>query len=191
MKKILPLLLLTLFTAGCGTFYSAVDRGGDNTFADNYISIIKELEPLQVTVGITNLSTSDMEIIWDKCRYTDLAGKSYKIIHAGVTFDEKGNGINSETTLKPGESMKDFITPVDAIKMRETLYDRKVMMWATHRQTVEQIFIVGGEINYRQKKELLPLIGKSYALIIIVRVDGEERDYSLTGTITGVIDLLK
>jgi hypothetical protein len=191
MIKIFACLLLTLMAAGCGTFYSAVDRGGDNTFTNTYISITKELEPLQVTIEITNVSTSDMEILWDKCRYTDLAGKSYTIIHTHVTFDEKGNGINPPTILKPGETVNDFITPIDALKHRETLHDRKVMMWATHRETVEQIFIVGEEIDYRNKKELLPLVGKSYALLIVVQVDGEEKEYSLAGKITGVIDLLK
>lgn len=191
MKKIFPCLLLILLGAGCGTFYSAVDKGNDNTFSDNRISITKHLEPLQVTMELTNKSTSDMEILWDKCRYTDLTGKSYKIIHTHVTFDEKGNGINPRTILKPGETVNDFITPIDAIKRRETLHERKTMMWATHHETTEQIYIVGGDINYRNKKELLPLVGKSYSLLLIVQVDGEEKEYTLTGTITGVIDLLK
>lgn len=191
MKKLIPCLLLTLLAAGCGTLYSAVDTSGDNTFEDNYLRITKHLEPLQVTIEITNTSTDDLEILWDECRYTDLAGKSYKIIHTDVTFDEEGNGINPPTLINSGETHTDFITPINAIKRREELHKYKTRMWATHRETTEQIYIVGGDVDYKNKKELLPLVGKSYTLLMVIRVDEEKREYPLVGTITGVVDLFK
>ncbi|MBN2443646.1 MAG: hypothetical protein JXJ04_19960 [Spirochaetales bacterium] len=191
MKIIIVCLLTTFFLAGCGTFYSATDKGEDNSYENEFLIIEKQLTPLQVSLNITNKTDKDMEILWDKCTYRDLSGISYNIIHGGVKFTEDGDVINPPTIVQPHQTHGDFITPLEAIKNREQVHSYKTEMYATHHETVNQIYKVGEDINYRNKKELTGLIGKTYEIFLVFKVDSRELEYTLKGTITEIIDLLK
>jgi hypothetical protein len=191
MKKLIPFVFIPILLTGCGTFYAAVDSGGDNIFEDNSIIVEKHLDPLQVDLKITNKTNKDMEILWDKCLYVDVTGASYDIIHSGVKFTEDGTIINPQTIIKSKQTHVDFITPIEAIKNREQAHEWKTEMYATHHQTTEQIYIIGEDIDYRNQNELVDLVGKEYNIHLVVRVGSKELTYDLTGKLTDIIDLLK
>jgi len=191
MKKLILYVIIAAFLVGCGTFYAAVDSGGDSVFEDNILMVEKQISPLEVGLKITNKTDKDIEILWDKCRYVDLSGASYKVIHGGVNFTEDGNIINPQTIIMPKETHVDFITPIEAIKNRERCHERKTEMYATHHQTTEQIYIIGEDIDYRNQNELADFVGREYKIHLVILVDSEELTYDLTGKITEIIDLLK
>ncbi len=191
MKRLMPFVLIAILLTGCGTFYAAVDSGGDNIFEDNIIMVEKQLDPLQVDLKITNKTNKDIEILWDKCLYVDLTGASYNIIHSGVNFAEDGTIINPQTIIKSKETHVDFITPIEAIKNRAQRHERKTEFYATHHVTTEQIYIIGEDIDYRNQNELVDLVGKEYKIHLVVLVGSEELTYDLTGKIIEIIDLLK
>ena len=191
MKKLLLYILIFTCFMGCTTFYSAVDRGTDTIFEDSILIFEKELDPLQVSFKLTNKTGNDMEILWDKCKYIDTSGNAFNVIHAGVKFRESGNIEVPSTIIAPGKTHSDFITPLDALKNKEQLHERKTEMYATHHQTTNQLYIVGENIDYTKKEELEGFIGREYKIHLVVLVGSKEFTYDLKGTITEIIDLLK
>ncbi|MBN1524892.1 MAG: hypothetical protein JW904_10435 [Spirochaetales bacterium] len=190
MKKLFHLMLVMLFFAGCNTFYAAIDSGGDNVFENNMVVVEKKIQPLQVDLKITNKSDKDIEIVWDKCVYVDLSGESYKIVHSHVQFTEDKQIINPQTIIKPKETHSDFLLPIAAIKNLEKSHERKIMMWATHHETVNQIYKIGDDIDYRNESALKDLIGREYKIYLVVLSGSDEKTLELKGKLTEIIDLL-
>ena len=191
MKRIILFAFIACCLAGCSTFYSAVDKGKDNIFEDNTLIIEKQLTPLEVKLEITNKTDKKAEVLWNKCRYIDLAGKSFEVIHSGTIFKENGNVYIPPVIIAAGETYTDFITPTDALINRKQLHEYNTEMWATHHKTTNQIYIVDQDIDYRNRKELEDFIGKQYEIHLVFNLDSEELTYDLKGTITEIIDLSK
>ncbi|MBN2534940.1 MAG: hypothetical protein JXB88_18810 [Spirochaetales bacterium] len=191
MKKLVIYTLIITCFMSCTTFYSAVDRGGDNIIEDTVLVLEKALEPLQVNFSLTNKSDTNIEILWEKCNYTDFSGKAYKVFCSGTKFKEDGTINIPATIIAPGKTYSDFIAPVDALKNREQLHNYKTEMYATHPQTMNQIYIVGKDIDYTKKKELEGFIGREYTIHLVILAGLEEVTYNAKGKITEVIDLSK
>jgi hypothetical protein len=148
MKRLIPFIFIAILLTGCGTFYAAVDSGGDNIFEDNSIIVEKHLDPLQVDLKITNKTNKDMEILWDKCLYVDVTGASYDIIHSGVKFTEDGTIINPQTIIKSKQTHVDFITPIEAIKNRKLKCMRLIIKQPSRYILSEKILIIETRMNW-------------------------------------------
>jgi hypothetical protein len=189
MKKLVLYGFIIICLMSCTTFYSAVDRGGDNITEDTVLIFEKALDPLQVTFSLTNKTDNSIEILWEKCFYTDFSGNEYKVFHSGVKFEEDGTINIPATIVTPGKTYSDFITPIDALKNKEQLHKYKTEMYATHHQTTGQLYVVGEDIDYTKKKELEGFIGREYKIHLVIFVGSEELTYNAKGKITEIIDL--
>ncbi|MEX2326315.1 MAG: hypothetical protein WD558_01165 [Pseudomonadales bacterium] len=142
MKKLIALLVVAFFVAGCvPTHYvrydiglKEVERPSDAkkrygepkivqfeeegktkySFEDGMLKIVWLPISSQFGFFLTNKTSHSIKIVWDEAVYVDESGVSKRVMHSGVKYIDRNNP-QPFTTVARGATISDIVLPTDNV----------------------------------------------------------------------------
>jgi hypothetical protein len=83
-------------------------------YEDDYINIVWYVDNKQFNFELKNKSDHPLKISWDDISYVDINGKTGRVMHSGVKYNER-NSSQPATTVPKGASLSDILLPTDNV----------------------------------------------------------------------------
>ena len=199
MKKLLPILALTVLMTGCMTYtYSGIYKVGlqevespknikeqfgetkvvnfqdqgvtKYSYEDGLIKIVWLPLSTQFSFNLTNKSDHSIKIIWDEVAYVNENGSSQKVFHSGVKYIDRNNS-QPPTTIVKGANIDDLIMPTDNVYFVSGQYGgwRKLPLFSDEASTPE-------ELNTLKSS----YVGKVVKILVPIKIEETTNEYLFT-----------
>lgn len=197
MKKLLPILALTVLMTGCMT-YSGIYKVGlqevespknikeqfgetkvvnfqdqgvtKYSYEDGLIKIVWLPLSTQFSFNLTNKSDHSIKIIWDEVAYVNENGSSQKVFHSGVKYIDRNNS-QPPTTIVKGANIDDLIMPTDNVYFVSGQYGgwRELPLFKNRASTPE-------ELNTLKSS----YVGKVVKILVPIKIEETTNEYLFT-----------
>ena len=81
---------------------------------DRAISISFSVDDQSFQMSLTNFSTYPLKIRWEQAEYTDIFERRHRLMHSGVSYQERNNFIPDQVILS-GNSVQESLTPISNV----------------------------------------------------------------------------
>jgi len=139
---------------------------GSSVFEDANISADIALFDEAVALKIKNKTNSAVLVNWDSASFVDINGKSNRVIHTGVRLMDRDKP-QAPSTIAPGATLDDEITPVDNIHFDSSNWKTEPLMPS-----------LGENQN--------SYVGKTLAVYMPLEINGKKKEYNFKIEITGI-----
>jgi len=83
-------------------------------YEDDYIDIVWYVSLKQFNFTLKNKSNHTLKINWDDISYVDTNGKTGRVMHSGVKYNER-NSSQPSSTVPKGATLSDLLLPTDNV----------------------------------------------------------------------------
>jgi hypothetical protein len=91
-------------------------------FEDEMVKVLWAFRGTQMAFSLENKTEHSIKIPWDQAAFIDEAGRSHRVMHAGVTFDDREKP-QAPSVVVPNGFLKDIAAPIDYVHRRERTRD--------------------------------------------------------------------
>jgi len=151
---------------------------------DNRVRIEWRATPIDVVFTVNNKTDGPVKIVWDEARFMDEKGRSHRLIHSGIGYEES-NLPQLPTVIAGGMNLQDFIHPLDYfqwIEIHGMRSDNQQGYW--DRAPFLPTKIKGSAEELRVKAEAV--VGKTFQVTLPLEISSVRTDYLSTFRITNV-----
>jgi hypothetical protein len=164
---------------------SVVEEGITKYRTDDYMLRIDwRATSFGVVFTIKNKTNEPVKVVWDEARFLDEQGRSHRVIHTGIGYEER-NLPQPGTVILGGMNLQDFIYPLDYFQwevIRGTRSDKQ--QGYGDRKPFLPTKIKGSAEELREKAEVL--VGKTFQAALPLEISNVRTDYLCTFKITNV-----
>ena len=83
-------------------------------YEDEFIEITWFVNSKQFSFTLKNKTAHTIRINWDDISYVDIYGKTGRVMHSGIKYNERNNS-QPATAIPKGESLSDILLPTDNV----------------------------------------------------------------------------
>jgi hypothetical protein len=87
-------------------------------FEDGMVGVLWAFRGTQMAFSLENKTEHSIRVPWDQAAFIDESGRSHRVMHAGVTFDDREKP-QAPSVVVPMGLLKDLIAPTDYVRRRE------------------------------------------------------------------------
>ena len=147
-------------------------------YEDDYIDIIWYVSTKQFNFDLKNKSGHTIKINWDDVSFVDINGKTGRVMHAGVKYNERNNS-QPATTIPKNATISDLLLPTD------------------------NVYFMSGQYGGWQEKDLIPstystqedynayakgYVGKKMTILMPIMIENVQNDYTFEFSIDELIE---
>jgi hypothetical protein len=81
---------------------------------DKVVSVSIIVEDRQFHLNLTNLTSSELKILWDLAEYTDIRNRQHRLMHSGVPYQDRSNPLSSQP-VPPLGSVQEAVMPISSV----------------------------------------------------------------------------
>jgi hypothetical protein len=155
---------------------AVIEEGISRFYFEDEIVRIKWLPaPYDIVFVVNNKSDGPVRIVWDEARFIDEKGVSHRLIHSGISYEER-NDSHPPTVVAARGTLEDFIHPADYFQREEDYGGRSYKQqgyWK--RAPFLPAQIKGTAEELRAKAE--PFVGKTFQVILALQIADVRNDY--------------
>jgi len=146
-------------------------------FEDEMVRIKWRPAPDDIVFVVHNKADNPVKIIWDEGRFIDVEGVTHKLLHSGISYEER-NDFHPPTIIYAKDTLEDFVYPADYWQKEES--GRKSHKQQDHWKRVSFLptQIKGTAEELRTKAA--PFVGKTFQVILALQINGVRNDYVCT-----------
>lgn len=137
-------------------------------YEDDFIEIVWYVGLKQFNFELKNKSTHTMKINWDDISYVDINGKTGRVMHAGVKYNERNNS-QPASSIPKGASLSDILLPTDNVNFISGQYGgwRESNLIPSYYSTPEAM--ANGAESY---------VGKKMTILMPIMIENVQNDYT-------------
>lgn len=147
-------------------------------YEDDYIDIIWYVSSTQFNFTLTNKSNHTIKINWDDISFVDYNGKTGRVMHTGVKYNERNNS-QPASTIPKGASLTDILLPTDNVYFTSGQYGgwNESLLIPSIYKTPEDF--ANGAANY---------VGKTMRILMPILIENVQNDYTFEFTINKLLN---
>lgn len=149
-------------------------------FEDETVRIKWLPSPYDIVFVLNNKTDGPVRIVWNEARFIDEKGASHRLIHSGTGYEDRNNS-HPPTVVAARGALEDFVHPADYFQW-EKWSSKQQGYWK--RAPFMPTKVKGTAEELRTKAE--PFVGKTFQVILALRVDDVQNDYVCTFKINNV-----
>lgn len=147
-------------------------------YEDDYIDIVWFVSNKQFNFVLENKSNHTIKINWDDISFVDCNGKTGRVMHSGVKYNERNNSQPSSTIPKKA-SISDLLLPTD------------------------NVYFISGQYGGWNESPLIPsvyktreafassastYVGKTMKILMPIMIENVQNDYTFEFTISSLLN---
>ena len=86
----------------------------DIKFQDKVVSFSLIVEDRQFHLNLANLTSSELNILWDRAEYTDVKNRQHRLMHSGIRYQDRNNPLPSQG-VPPHGSVQEAVMPTSSV----------------------------------------------------------------------------
>ncbi|MDY2832260.1 MAG: hypothetical protein SOU49_05905 [Sodaliphilus pleomorphus] len=147
-------------------------------YEDDYIDIVWYVSSTQFNFDLKNKSNHTIKINWDDISYVDCEGKTGRVMHSGVKYNERNNS-QPASTIPKGASLSDILLPTDNVYFTSGKYGG----W-NERLLIPSIY----QNQEAFAKEASSYVGKTMKILMPIMIENVQNDYTFEFTINSLLN---
>lgn len=146
------------------------EQGTKYSYEDDHIQIEWNVSRYSFPFELKNKSSHSIKMIWDDAVYVDIFGKSNRLVHTGIKYDNKD--LEQPNSVVPrNSSLSDALTPADNIFF--------MGQWLTHPLI--------NDFLCEEQAEDLNIKGKKVIIILPIQIKDITNEYAFTFKLKDII----
>lgn len=131
------------------------------TFADDNLEIVFVITQSNMGFALRNASDEPIRINWDDISYVDPSGRSHRVMHQGIKYNERENP-QAPKTVPPGARIEDTLQPTDMVRF---------VKFGSRSEWRKDTLFPGGEAAFRTE-------GQEFSVFMPLTIGGETVNYN-------------
>jgi hypothetical protein len=128
--------------------------------------------------ALVNKRAYSLKILWDEAAYVDSEGRTHRVMHGGVTFDDR-NRAQVPSIVARESSFEDVMIPADNVTW--------VSMGKYSSWNVSDLFEIAPASSYAQLTAFMrPNLGKTVKVLLPVESRGQKTEYTYCFVVSGL-----
>lgn len=149
-------------------------------YEDDYIDIVWYVSGKQFNFTLKNKSNHTLKINWDDISYVDTNGRTGRVMHSGVKYNERNNSQPSSTVPK-GATLSDLLLPTDNVSYSSPT------KYTSGGWNENYLF----PCIYKDEASLFQnapdYIGKTMTILMPIMIENVQNDYTFTFNINELL----
>jgi hypothetical protein len=139
-----------------------------NAITDRWVYLWFWPDTSRVSFRLENRQGTPIKILWDDCRFTTTDGRTFKVVHEGITYERRNDPLNY-TMVAGGERVSDWFAPVDLLEDPSAQQGR------------------GMRLLFPTDVSAQSFVGKTFGASLVLEIEGQPRSYDLVFKVASVI----
>jgi hypothetical protein len=83
-------------------------------FQDKVVSVSLIVEDRRFLLNLTNLTSSELKVLWDRAEYTDVKNRQHRLMYSGIRYQDRNNPLPSQL-VPPHGSLQEAVMPTSSV----------------------------------------------------------------------------
>jgi len=154
------------------------------SFEDGMVRVVWLATADGISFLLENKTDYSIKVVWDEAAYVDEKGVSHRVMHSGVKYNERESSQPPSVVVRKGR-IEDLAFPTDYVYYKEGYYGKYYSSPGGWKENpLFEYFQPGG--NEASVRQLLNSnVGKTFQVLLPLKIEEIVNDYIFTFTITG------
>jgi hypothetical protein len=152
------------------------------SFDDDLVKIYWFADSRGISFLLENKTSHSIKIPWDEAAYVDIDGRSHRVMHSGIKYNERENPQPPSIVVRKG-FLEDIVFPTDLVYYREGYYGNSYSRpggWGKNSLLIDSFFMFDEftEEDATKFKNLAnSYVGKSFQVLLPIQIQETVNDY--------------
>lgn len=150
-------------------------------YEDDFIEIVWFVTTKNFNFRLKNKSNHPIKVNWDDISYVDYNGRTGRVMHAGVKYNERNNS-QPATTVPKGATIDDVLIPTDNVYFvsggmySESGWKQALLIPSIYKK---KAYFASGAKTY---------VGKTMKILMPIKIENVQNDYTFEFTISSLLN---